>query len=309
MRPNTFRRQLGLGLGLAWTLLAGPVAVAFGQTAAPRPNAPAQAPPRPAPAQAPPSPGVGGAVPKAAEDPAARRKMDELLVQWEKKSTGFQTLDAAFVGEEDDGFGPPIRFQGRALLKSPNLAFLHFERPDANGKFAPYEQIRCTGNEVYHYKATTSQIFIYPLAPDERQRALEEGPLPFLFNMRAENAKRRYVFVFLRELPNYHKVQIIPRQKIDREAFSMAIVLLDKKTFLPKALRLWDPENGKSTKTYEFKEIRPNAPVDDKNFQGEIFRGWKVIRNPDANGRPQAAGAPLAPGRPALRPGSNGNRR
>ena len=35
---------------------------------------------------------------------------------------------------------------------------------------------------------TSSKIYIFPLDKDQRKRALEEGPLPFLFNMRAADA-------------------------------------------------------------------------------------------------------------------------
>ena len=58
------------------------------------------------------------------------------------------------------------------------------------------ETIVCGQNDVWQYLYEGKQIFIFPLAKGERQRALDEGPLPFLFNMKAKEAEERYEMSF-----------------------------------------------------------------------------------------------------------------
>ena len=63
----------------------------------------------------------------------------------------------------------------------------------------PYERIICTGKEVWQYRSDTQQIFIFPLGKDEQKKAIEEGPLPFLFNMQADDARQRYQMTLISE--------------------------------------------------------------------------------------------------------------
>ena len=102
------------------------------------------------------------------------------------------------------GLGRCGTLSGHAAFRAPQLAFLDFrkvkmqEQADPKDKkkkvlvpvkknnkivSVPYETIVCTGQEVWHYRYDVKQIYIFPLDKDQRKRALEEGPLPFLFNM------------------------------------------------------------------------------------------------------------------------------
>jgi TIGR03009 family protein len=289
-----------------WIAAAALVGSARGQ-ATDRGQAPAR---RSLPASA---PATKGSEPEAAQIPAsdapapldprvAAQRMEQLLKLWEQQSVKVDTLDAQFIREDYDAqWKERTRFLGRAILKNPNLAFLDFKRIEDNN-LVPFEQIRCTGNEVYHYVNSSNQIYIYQLAPQEKQRALEEGPLPFMFNMRAEEAKRRYKMTLLSETPTYYRIAIEPKEDIDREAFLSADVLLDKERFLPNALQLTGT-NGKDKKTFWFtgqkNYIKTNVEVNAVNFQGRVLKGWSIVR-PDADGK--VAGPAQAPGRPAPQP-------
>src|SRR5947209_3329206 len=80
--------------------------------------------------------------------------------------------------DRSEGFDENEHYEGRAVLKSPNLACLDFQKVALNSKqqkvLQPYEQIRCTGTEVWQYRADTQQVFIYPLEKQQQKRALEE---------------------------------------------------------------------------------------------------------------------------------------
>jgi TIGR03009 family protein len=256
----------------------------------------------------------GAAPQKVADARGAMARMDELLRQWEQRSSTIKTLDAKFTREDlSPAWGTKELYVGRAILKSPDYAFLDFQK--VNGaKAEAYEQIRCTGKEVYHYRSDNHQIFIYPMPAQKQQRALQEGPLPFLFDMRAEEAKKRYHMTIDGENLTHVVIKIFPREEIDREAFVRADVVLNKEKFLPDAIRLYAP-NGKDYQTYNFggkdSWIKANESVNEQNFEGVILKGWKVEHNPGGDGR-TPSGTAAGPGRrpqPAMRPGPQPPRR
>jgi TIGR03009 family protein len=214
--------------------------------------------------------------------------METLLATWEQRSAQVKELDAEFTRKDvSAAWQENTEYKGRALLKSPDLAYLDFLKFDpAEKKHNHHERIICNGKEVYHYQTASRQIFIYPLAPEERQRALEEGPLPFLFNMKAAKAKQRYKMHLRSENEQGAWIEILPLEKIDQESFSKVYVLLEKKNFLPSRLVLYAP-NGKDTQDYKFTSIKMNSGVADANFQGAIPKeGWDVVRNPSGSSQP-----------------------
>jgi TIGR03009 family protein len=288
-------------VGSAWPWLVG-VAVATTALGQQGPQAKDGQPARVAAAGAPPA--------AAAPDPAA---MERLLQAWAQQSAKVKSLDAKFhrVDSQPEWMVTTF-YEGRALLQAPNKAWLIHKKietgagnkplREADGKPVSkfYEKIICNGAQVFHYKAETQQLFIYTLDKDKQKRALEEGPLPFMFDFRIDEAKKRYDMSLLGENDTHYQVLIIPKLKDDRDGFIKATVWLDKKTFLPAALRLTSP-NGKDTQTYTFQEIRADVQINPANFVGEFPRGWQVNRDPvPGQGAPGNA-PPLRP-QPVQRP-------
>ncbi len=136
--------------------------------------------------------------------------MNRLLEAWEKQSKKIISLDVAFLRVDKSPAWGEQYFQGRAMLQSPDLACLEFRKykVGADGKplvvagkngqkveqleSEPFERIVCTGKEVLQYTWDERKIFVFPLDKQVRQKALQQGPLPFLFNMKAVDAKKRY---------------------------------------------------------------------------------------------------------------------
>ena len=144
---------------------------------------------------------------------------------------------------------------------------------------------------------------------------MQQGPLPFLFAMKADQIKKRYRMELMGEGRDAFRIKIEPREEIDREAFAEALLDLDRATYLPKALLLTSP-NEKETQTYVFQKIETEKKVDPSNFEFKKIEGWKVVRNPDPNGRPSRVGNPRPVGAPevdprnaALRPKAGGRPR
>jgi TIGR03009 family protein len=283
-------------------LLASSFTPLYAQDAAPR-----QAAPRSARADQP-------AKAQAVNDPA---KMKWLLEKWEGQSAKLKTLDVRIYRiDKDVKWDDEVHFEGRAVFKNPNLAYLDFKKikltKDANKRLVPVkdpkngkpittptETIVCGQNAVWQYLYEGRQVFIFPLAKGERQRALDEGPLPFLFNMRAQDAEKRYEMSLQGENAQYYLVKVLPKLQEDKESFKMALLYLEKKFLLPARIALISPD-GKSSRDFQLRDIQPNREVKDDIFRGGVPArgGWKVVQNP-------AAEAPRQ-GNAAERPGGAG---
>lgn len=240
-----------------------------------------------------------------AEDP-----MKPLLRAWERQSARLDTLDVEIRRLDNSEAWGDEEYVGRAILQRPNLALLDFQKvevDEANKKkvIKPHERIVCTGNEIWQYSSGTKQIFIFPLERQAQQRALEEGPLPFLFNMRAAEAEARYTMSLVNQTADYWVISVVPKEKIDRESFSKAFLKLNRKTFLPDEIFLVSPDD-KSTKRFYLEKVRPNAKVNADNFKGKVLAApWTVVRNPAA-GEATPAKVQRAGNTPPPRPEASG---
>jgi TIGR03009 family protein len=220
-------------------------------------------------------------------DPAAeqakRQQLQALLGLWEKQSAPRKTLDATFTRvDTSPAWDETDEYQGRAYLQSPNLAHLDFqkiERAKDALVLVPHEQIIFAGTHVLQYAYATKQIFVFPIAREERNRVLQEGPLPFLFNMRASELTKRYSMTLIDQNQDAYFIRIDPTLNPDRADFGHAFLWLNKRSFLPDKLLIVDV-NGKDTKEYKFTSIKENARIDPQVFQGKKFAGWKVVENP-----------------------------
>lgn len=232
---------------------------------------------------------------KAAAKPEPKwndAKMKQLLQEWEKKSSLLKTLDVAIKRRDKSAAWGNEEYEGRAILKSPDLAWLDFQKvvtdeKSKERKLAPDERIICTGTEVWQYKSDTKQIFIFPLEKEDQKRALEEGPLPFLFNMKAAEAQTRYWMALTNETKEYYVVTVVPRLKIDQEAFSKAYLKLNKEYF-PERIVLVSPD-GKSTKDFTLTDVKRNQTWKgmDDNFKGvPLGKPWQVVRDPGGQKTP-----------------------
>lgn len=311
---------LALAAG-AWAASPAPAQQAMPRGTAPQPAANAAARP---PAGGAPSRSVVVPPPAAKRDPAAekasqeaairmKQEMQQILAAWEKKSSQVKSLSVGFDRVDDSPAWGQEMFKGQAMLQSPDLACLHFNKQvaEAEGgkpaKYANDERIVCTGEEVLQYKWDTQQVFIYPLDKQTQQKTLQQGPLPFLFNMKAAETTKRYDMALVGQNDKQYQIRIAPLLEIDRESFLIAELLLNKTTFLPDSLKLWSV-NGKDTQKFTFTTVVANQPLDQKFFQKMKLAGWKEVVNP-SGGEGQAATAPSirqAPGRiatPAPRAG------
>ncbi len=240
--------------------------------------------------------------------PPPPMNMDQLLLLWQGQSVKLKTLEVSIYRiDRDAAWDEEEHYQGHAAFKTPQLAFLDFSKvklqtqPDPKNKdkkvvvpvtkdnqveSTPYERIVCTGQELWHYRYDVKQIYIYPLDKNQRKRAIEEGPLPFLFDMKAAEAKQRYEMALQGQDNTSYLVSIKPRLREDKDNFSSAVIYLDKDFLLPTRIYMLAPD-GKSSRYFELSKIKANEPVKARLFTGvALGKPWKVERNPGGNAAP-----------------------
>jgi TIGR03009 family protein len=235
------------------------------------------------------------APPLVPPDPA---RMEKLLRDWEGQSEKLKTLEVSIYRIDiAPAWGDEDHYEGHAAFKNPQLAYLDFKKvklaTDPKKKkqvpvigknkkrvTSDFETIVCTQNEVWQYRFDTHQIFVFPLDKNARKRALEEGPLPFLFNMKADEAKARYDMILVEEDAKSCLLKIVPKLKEDKESFSTAYVVLNSAYLLPTRILLVAPD-GKSTKDFYLSNIQANKDVNKGYFAvGDPGKPWKIERNP-----------------------------
>jgi TIGR03009 family protein len=247
-------------------------------------------------------------------------RLAKLLKDWEKQSEKLKTLDVSIYRIDlAPAWGDEDHYEGHAVFSRPQLAYLDFRKvklvPDSKKKMVPqvdrnkkrvttaFERIICTQNEVWQYRFDNQQIFVFPLDKNARKRAVEEGPLPFLFDMKAKEAEVRYDMELLEEDAEKSLLKITPKLKEDQDSFSTAWVILDARYLLPKRILLLSPDK-KSTRDF-YLTHKANTPVAAAIFK--VFdpgKPWKIERNPGGQA-PAAAGIPprrLLDGPAAQRP-------
>jgi TIGR03009 family protein len=252
-----------------WLALAGLLVVT--------PALPAQQPPQPQP-------------PAATLDP--RNRLDALLMQWEQKMKGLETLAAACTRTtKDKTYQTQEVFEGIAKYMKPNLALLDMKKQN---KPDVYEKYICTGTFLYEFVPQSKTVRIHELPPTQRGQLSDDSFLGFLFGMRAEEAKSRYDLKLSQEDRNWIYIDIYPRALGDKADFQRAQLVLSQNTFLPR--RLWFEQPNGNEVTWEMPQVQANSPSVTRNdfLQPQLPKDWTPMRVP----RPTADVAPRSQARP-----------
>jgi len=107
----------------------------------------------------------------------------------------------------------------------------------------------------------------FPIPVENRGQNIADGPLPFLFGISEEKIRMRY-HITLHNDPaqgGQHNLQagiihlrVKPLWQQDAANWSRAEVMLDAKSYLPKAIRLIHPGENAET-VYVFYDVKRNA--------------------------------------------------
>lgn len=228
-----------------------------------------------------------------------------LLEEWEARTADINTLQGVFRRYEYDSvFMTEKRAVGRYWFGSPDKARMDFQpdpdveknkaaAPDkpllheVNGKTYTVEvddlkSWICTGKEILEVDHPQKQFSRMEIPPQYQGQRITDGPMPFLFGMKADSVKKRYKMAFGEKHDPASQVHIIayPLVPALRKEFQKAELLLDPKTYLPQAVKLWDPSGNKET-VYLFYTPEPFSLADKLRGPWSIYLGppWKKIQD------------------------------
>jgi hypothetical protein len=223
------------------------------------------------------------------------RELDRILQFWSDASDEIQRLEgkhfrivydhAFYVEKQSEGeFAYEKRDKGRidvtpieitpqliaAREKEAATALAERKRSQVRVKpdGTPYDLVpeqperwSCDGQRVYSLDVEKNEAIVAQLPADMQGKNIMDSPLPFLFGMPPEKAKRRFTIFFTggKFDPKSGRVGLTayPRLPQDAQTWRQADVILDLKEFLPVAVQLTDPAGTKVT-VYKFNELKKN---------------------------------------------------
>jgi TIGR03009 family protein len=241
------------------------------------------------------------------QSPAAKTELDKLLKAWSESSDGIDRLEGQverFV--YDTTFETESRSRGEFAYEKPDkgridinpvpvtpkvvegrkkeveLAKQEKRRPEVrvkeNGE--PYElaesqaeQWWCDGERIYNIDLVRKQAIVNQIPVQMQGGNIMDSPLPFLFGMPPERAKRRFEMGFHggNHDPASKRARLViyPNLPQDAQSWRQADVLLDTQTWLPIAVQLHDPAGTKIT-VYSFSNLKRN-PLTFENLKFSRF--------------------------------------
>ena len=216
-------------------------------------------------------PNPAGAVLKVQQvEPA----LDAILKNWERESKKIQKLEGKHTRYwYDDVFQVEKHSVGKFYYEQPDKGHIDItpleiaagaQGKKRNAKGKPYqlkpgdnERWICDGNRIFSIDEHEKTYEVYPIPLERRGANIMEGPLPFLFGMPADVAKKRYYLKLVLNEPARIVIAVKPRRRADAANYSEAKVMLDPKTYLPSAVQLIHPGGNQST-VYTFSDVEAN---------------------------------------------------
>jgi TIGR03009 family protein len=234
--------------------------------------------------------------------PAQHKHIDDILKYWEFKSSDVKRYRCVFRRwTYDPVFGPAdpntaaSYCEGEIKYSAPDKGLFRVQlmKKHVGGKYedvqdgSEFDHWICDGQWVYYFDHQEKKLVQRQLPPEMRGKEIGKGPLPFLFNAKADDIKRRF-WVHVVTPPNvsdeYH-LEAVPRLQEEAANYKMVRVILAREDFLPKAMvvfeRNFTPAVPSRT-TYEFnqREVNFNILAEKLNlFHREFFEpatpsGW-----------------------------------
>lgn len=253
-------------------------------------------------------------------------ELEAILVKWEQESAKIQSLRGGHSRHVyDHVFSLDKVATGRFYYESPDKGRIDLvgwpipkgttsDRKDKEGNAYKLQSDQpekwiCTGKEILTISESEKTFEVFPIPPEHQGQNIINGPLPFLFGMKAEQAKRRYNFQLIRNNERQVWLKAIPQLDDDLRNYEEATIILDKATYLPAAVRLIHPGRNQET-VYVFDKVEKNAKGgilawfkgEDNPFQPNL-KGYRMVQPPavsDGTAAPPNAITPASNTRPAI---------
>lgn len=217
-------------------------------------------------------------------------EMEAILREWEEKSSKVKRLEGTFIRRTyDPVFEVEKVSTGQYCFQFPDKGSFHQKAVDAkivdgmkskqtNPKGQPYtvqsgdpERWVCDGERIFKIDEKTKTFEKLEIPQEDRGQNIKNAPLPFVFGLKANEAKQRYEFELDPENTNEEKIRVKVRPLLPQDLanYKEAEVVLDRVNCLPMAVKLTDP-TGKSTDVYIFDKSKM---VVNSSKWGRLFAG------------------------------------
>ena len=268
-------------------------------------------------ANVPTAPLAGPAIPKRPVQTAqSMAKRDQILEEWEVKSAKIKTLHGNHTRRSVNTVYEQVAVsKGRFFLETPDKGRIDLEgvKPakDAvstykNSSGKPYAVVEgqserwiCTGDDIVMVNEADKSYEILPIPENQKGANIIHSPLPFLFGMKADEARERFDIFIGQTTAVEVYLTVYPLEEQDYANYTKAQIILDRTTYLPTFVKLIDHDQ---ITEYEFEALK----VNDKNplaaiqkwfggdkdpFHPELRKkGYKLAVHPPAQGNVVPAG-------------------
>jgi TIGR03009 family protein len=235
-------------------------------------------------------------------------ELEQVLKDWELHTSLFRTMTLEFTRiKYDHTFEVEKRAEGKVAYAAPDKGNYEIRGSNiAKGAVAgkvnkdrvPYtlmsddtERWVCNGKEVIRIdeKAKPPTVEKMTIPPESRGQNIIDGPLPFLFGMKAERAKARYRGMkLLKSKEGEIKLQVLSKEPQDVNSWTTAVIIIDAAKFTPKAIKLTDATGAESVHVFRNVVVNAKRGIFDM-FEKDPFnpslRGYKQIL-PSADSTP-----------------------
>jgi TIGR03009 family protein len=248
--------------------------------------------------------------------PKLSPEVEKVLKDWELHTSQFQTMTVEFSRfTYDRVFEVEKRAEGTVAYKAPDrgnyvISGAKIARGEKSKKKnkngVPYElksddpeRWVCNGKEVIQInekvKPPTYEKVTIP--PESQGQNIIDGPLPFLFGMKAERAKSRYRDIkLLKSDEGEIWLQVRSFEEQDSNAWETAVIIIDAAKYVPKAVKLKDITGKETVHVFKNVVLNQKKGIFDKDPFNPNLKGYKQIIHPDVS---KSSQPPAARGRSA----------
>lgn len=255
-------------------------------------------------------PGAGKAAAAATQPfpaltPQEAAQLDQVLLAWQTQSQGTKTLECKFERWHFDLLAAPAgvhahKAEGEIKYANPDKGLFRVDSlmfykgmKDSKPEYGPTankfgEYWICNGTELIEYDREAKRCNVQMLPPEMQGQQIFNSPLPFVFNLDAQQIKQRYwVRLQPSPKPNTYLIQAYPKRQEDRAQYKMVQVVLSQ-SFEPEVLIMYAPNFHQKLAPqwdhYEFSDVKRNAASAGlRQFMGYFIpkappKGWEVVK-------------------------------
>jgi len=233
--------------------------------------------------------------------PILSPEVEKVLKDWESHTSQFKTMSLEFVRfTYDKTFEVEKRAEGSVVYAAPDkgnylVKGMKIEPGEKSRKRnkngVPYalksdEPARwvCNGKEVIRIddqaKPPTYEKAGIPV--ESQGQNIIDGPLPFLFGMKADRAKRRYRDIELLEGEEGEiRLQVRSKEDQDARAWDTAVIIIDAAKFTPKAVKLKDVTGAESVHVFKNVVVNKKKGLFETDPFNPSLKGYKQVLPPE----------------------------